>query len=96
MNGEHHIEIEKRLARPVHADVAEEAVFYRVPFGARRRIMTQDDRQPEGATQLVLQVLFSRSEDCIRCHHLHRQESAPGRREDMPTGHKASINLLNS
>ena len=55
---EHHIEIEKRLARPVHADVAEEAVFYRVPFGARRRIMTQDDRQPEVVAQLVLQVLF--------------------------------------
>ena len=27
-------------------------------FGARRRIVTQDDRQPEGVTQLVLQVLF--------------------------------------
>jgi hypothetical protein len=34
--------------------VAKEPVFYRIPFGARRRVMTQGDRQPEGVTQLVL------------------------------------------
>ena len=51
---EHHIEIAQRLACPVHTDVAEEPVFYRIPFGARRRVMTQGDCQPEGVTQLVL------------------------------------------
>lgn len=51
---EHHIEIAQRLACPVHTDVAKEPLFYRIPFGARRRVMTQGDRQPEGVTQLVL------------------------------------------
>jgi hypothetical protein len=41
---EHHIEIAQRLACPVHTDVAEEPVFYRIPFGTRRRVMTQSDR----------------------------------------------------
>ncbi len=55
---EHHIEIEKWLACPVHAYVAEEPVFYRVPFGARRWIVTKGDRQPEGVTQPFLKIVF--------------------------------------
>src|SRR4030088_1663262 len=55
---EHHIEIAQRLACPVHTDVAEEPVFYRIPFGARRRVMTQGDRQRERLPHLVCQCLF--------------------------------------
>jgi hypothetical protein len=57
---EHHIEIEKRLACPVHTYVAEQPVFYRVPFGARWRIMTKGDRQSEGITQFFLKIVFPR------------------------------------
>jgi hypothetical protein len=54
----HHIEIKERLACPIHTYVAKEPVFDRVPFGARRRIMSKGDCQPEGVTQLLLKVVF--------------------------------------
>src|SRR6266436_9503118 len=38
---EHHIEITKRLARPVQADMAEKPIFNGVPLGAGWWVMTQ-------------------------------------------------------
>src|SRR5215510_720680 len=50
----HHIEAAQRLAGPVHADVAEQFVFDRIPFGATGRIVTNRYGQTEGIAQLLL------------------------------------------
>src|SRR5262249_58198037 len=45
----------QRLAFPVLADIAEQAVLDGVPFGAPRRIVADRHGQPEGVTQLFLE-----------------------------------------
>ena len=44
----------QRLAGPVFADLAEEAVFDRIPLGSTRGVVTDGDGESEGIDQLIL------------------------------------------
>ena len=55
---EHGVDVGERLASPVSADLAEQAVFDRVPLGSAGRVMTHGHGEAEAVANPILEIFF--------------------------------------
>lgn len=55
---QHRLQGAQGLARPVDADLAEQAMLNRIPLRATRRVVTDRNRQPQPVAKLALKLLF--------------------------------------